>query len=46
VEECQYCGGDCPEQVTKNGHPHIPNVCREHLKTYMAKYPEYTIGDK
>ena len=46
MEECEYCGGNCPDQVTKNGRPRIDHVCDNYLKTYMAKYVEYDKGDK
>ena len=27
METCKYCGGDCPEQVLKNGEPRAEFLC-------------------
>jgi len=27
MSECKYCGGDCPEQVGKNGEPRYEYIC-------------------
>jgi|TARA_R110000823_G_scaffold253010_1_gene375556 hypothetical protein len=27
MNDCKYCGGDCPEQVDKNGEPRYEYVC-------------------
>jgi len=29
MSECKYCGGDCPDQVGKNGEPRYEYICDE-----------------
>ena len=30
MSECKYCGGDCPDQVDKNGDPRRGHVCEDY----------------
>ena len=41
MSECKYCGGDCPEQVDKNGKARAELVCNGYAVGGM--YRESTI---
>ena len=30
MSECKYCGGNCPEQVDKNGDPRQEYICDDY----------------
>jgi hypothetical protein len=30
MSDCKYCGGDCPEQVDKNGDPRQEYICDDY----------------
>jgi len=32
MSECKYCGGDCPDQVDKNGDPRRGHVCEDYAR--------------
>ena len=36
MNDCKYCGGDCPEQVDKNGEPRYEYVCNGYAVNTMA----------
>ena len=36
MSECKYCGGDCPEQVNKNGEPREEFICNDYAVNTMA----------
>jgi len=43
VSDCKYCGGDCPEQVGKNGEARAEFICDGYAGDIDGLYRESTI---
>ena len=43
MSECKYCGGDCPEQVDKNGEARAEFICDGYAGDIDGLYRESTI---
>jgi len=43
MNDCKYCGGNCPEQVDKNGEPRYEYVCDGYAGDIDGLYRESTI---
>jgi len=44
VSDCKYCGGDCPEQVGKNGEARAEFICDGYAGDIDGLYRESTIA--
>jgi hypothetical protein len=43
MSECKYCGGDCPEQVEKNGEARAEFICDGYAGDIDGLYKEIKI---
>ena len=43
MSDCKYCGGDCPEQVEKNGEARAEFICDGYAGDIDGLYRESTI---
>jgi hypothetical protein len=40
MNDCKYCGGNCPEQVGKNGEPREEFICDGYARDIDGLYDD------